>query len=72
MVENDLKNNTRSVYSVATVSLRTYLTEEIDILKIDIEGLELEIVKAIPQNRLAKIKMIQYETWPKGIVTLEP
>jgi len=46
--------------------------KKIDILKIDIEGLELEIVKAIPQNRLAKIKMIQYETWPKGIVTLEP
>jgi FkbM family methyltransferase len=45
---------------------------KIDILKIDIEGLEKEIVKAIPQNRLAKIKMIQYETWPKGIVTLEP
>jgi FkbM family methyltransferase len=46
--------------------------ENIDVLKIDIEGLELEIVKAIPPHHLAKIKMIQYETWPEGIVTLKP
>ena len=45
--------------------------ENIDILKIDIEGLELEIVKAIPPQNLARIKMIQYETWPEGIVTLK-
>lgn len=45
--------------------------ENIDILKIDIEGLELEIVKAIPPHNLARIKMIQYETWPEGIVTLK-
>ena len=44
----------------------------LDILKIDIEGLEVEIVKAIPPNLLAKIKMIQYETWPEGLVTLLP
>ena len=44
--------------------------QDIDILKIDIEGLELEIVKAIPPQSLARIKMIQYETWPEGIVTL--
>ena len=46
--------------------------EKIDILKIDIEGLELEIVQAIPPRYLVRIKMIQYETWPKGIVTLKP
>jgi FkbM family methyltransferase len=44
----------------------------LDILKIDIEGLEVEMVKAIPPNLLAKIKMIQYETWPAGLVTLLP
>jgi len=46
--------------------------ENIDLLKIDIEGLELEIVKAIPPHNLERIKMIQYETWPEGIVTLKP
>jgi FkbM family methyltransferase len=44
----------------------------LDILKIDIEGLEVEIVKAIPTSYLSKIKMIQYETWHDGIVTLLP
>jgi FkbM family methyltransferase len=46
--------------------------DNLDILKIDIEGLEFEIVKAIPTSYLPKIKMIQYETWPEGIVTLLP
>jgi FkbM family methyltransferase len=46
--------------------------DSIDLLKIDVEGIELDIVKAIPANYLSRIKMIQYETWPEGIVTLKP
>lgn len=46
--------------------------DSIDLLKIDVEGIELDIVTAIPANCLSRIKMIQYETWPEGIVTLKP
>ena len=41
---------------------------QIALLKIDIEGLELSLLKAIPLTHLAKIGKIQYETWPDGVI----
>jgi FkbM family methyltransferase len=41
---------------------------QISLLKIDIEGLELSVLKAIPLRHLAKIGKIQYETWPNGVI----
>jgi len=41
---------------------------QISLLKIDIEGLELSVLKAIPLRHLAKIGEIQYETWPNGVI----
>jgi hypothetical protein len=46
--------------------------ENTNLLKINIEGLELELVKVISPRNLERIKMIQYETWLEGIVTLKP
>jgi len=46
--------------------------DSIDLLKIDVEGIELDIVNAIPAHYLSRIRMIQYETFPQGIVTLKP
>jgi FkbM family methyltransferase len=46
--------------------------DSIDLLKIDVEGIELDIVNAIPANYLSRIKMIQYESWPEGIIALKP
>jgi len=51
---------------------RGILKKYIDILKIDIEGLERGIVAAIPAHNLVNIKIIQYETWLNGNVTLKP
>ena len=61
------------VIGISDVLASVFLDHDnLDILKIDIEGLEVEIVKAIPSTYLPRIKMIQYETWPRGIVTLLP
>lgn len=75
---NRSKGRARNTTEVEVIGISDVLAsvfldhDNLDILKIDIEGLEVEIVKAIPSTYLPKIKMIQYETWPGGIVTLLP
>ena len=75
---NQSKGRARNTTEVEVIGISDVLAsvfldhDNLDILKIDIEGLEVEIVKAIPSTYLPKIKMIQYETWPRGIVTLLP
>jgi FkbM family methyltransferase len=43
---------------------------QIGLLKIDIEGLELEVISAIPEFQKLKIAKIQYEIYPKGVITI--
>jgi FkbM family methyltransferase len=49
-----------SSYEVEAVRLSGYISEEIDLLKIDIEGAELEVLKEI-ENKLAFVKRIFIE-----------
>ena len=50
------------------VVLQNY--DNIGLLKIDIEGLELEVLRAIPQSQRVKIARIQYEIYPEGVITI--
>jgi FkbM family methyltransferase len=44
--------------------------DQIGLLKIDIEGLELEVIDAIPEFQKLKIAKIQYEIYPEGVITI--
>jgi FkbM family methyltransferase len=53
----------RQSYSVEAVTLSNYITEEVDFLKLDIEGAELEVLKEIePKLKLVKKIFIEYHS----------
>lgn len=57
-INNDVDNN--PTYEVETVKLSDYINEEIDFLKLDIEGAEVEVMKEI-EFKLKNVKNIFIE-----------
>ena len=77
-ISNQVVSDSKNFSIVECVSIEEVLSSvllkyaNIDLLKIDIEGLETEVVGAIPAPQLTKISRILYEIWPEGVIEILP
>lgn len=61
-----------STYEVQAVKLSDYINKEVDFLKIDIEGAEVEVIKEIePKLKMVKHIFIEYHSFEKSTQELD-